>query len=206
MRPRIELGRRQCLFYGAIKFGAVIGVMAAMLTGTILPAYAETGTVQVNVAKAGFIVGVGGGSGTLRFKGKTYRLRVDGISAGTIGVARAVLVGTASNLRVAEDIVGTYSAVSAGIAVAGGGKSARLQNSKGVILELHGRQVGFDLSLNLSGVSVTQPYSSCEWSRAGGKLRLWVSILPCLFGTRIRSQQVQSQRSGAVTGCGQRQS
>ena len=117
-------------------------------------AFAETGTVRIRIAKAGFIIGVGGGSGVLHFKGKSYRLRVGGVSAGTIGVAQADLVGTAENLRTAADIAGSYSAVSAGLAVAGGGKTAQLKNSKGVVLKLRGQQVGFELSLNLSGVSI----------------------------------------------------
>jgi hypothetical protein len=141
--------------FGLIKNGAAILGAAVILASAALPSYAETGTVRVRIAKAGFIVGVGGGSGILHFKGRNYRLRIDGISAGTIGIARADLVGTASNLRTASDIAGTYSAVSAGVAVAAGGKTARLQNQKGVVLELHGTQVGFELSLNLSGVTVS---------------------------------------------------
>jgi hypothetical protein len=131
---------------------AGVALTAAVLQTSV--AFADTGTVRIRIAKAGFIIGVGGGSGVLHFKGKNYQLRVGGISAGTIGVAQADLVGTARNLRVPEDIVGTYSAVSAGLAVAGGGKTAQLQNSKGVLLLLRGQQVGFEVSLNLSGVNI----------------------------------------------------
>jgi hypothetical protein len=120
-----------------------------------LPSYAATGTVQLVVNKVGFIVGVGGGSGTLHFKGKTYRLVTGGVSAGTIGIAGANLVGTASNLNSATDIEGVYSAVSASVAVAGGAKGVTLQNSKGVILHLQGKQVGFEASLSLSGLTVS---------------------------------------------------
>jgi hypothetical protein len=109
----------------------------------------------MKITKVGFIVGVGGGSGTLTFRGKTYRLSISGVSAGTIGVAGADLVGTASNLRTAADIAGTYAAASAGIAVAGGAKAATLQNSNGVVLTLRGRQVGFAASLSVSGLTVS---------------------------------------------------
>jgi hypothetical protein len=51
--------------------------------------------------------------------------------------------------------VGTYSAVSAGVAVAGGRKAATLQNAKGVVLRLQGRQVGFEASLSLSGMTIS---------------------------------------------------
>ena len=141
--------------FRSTKFCAAIIVAAIMLTGAPSRSYAETGSVRLHVTKVGFIVGVGGGSGTLTFKGKQYRLRIGGVSAGTIGVAGADLVGTASNLETASDIAGAYSAASAGIAVAGGAKAATLQNSKGVVLQLQGQQVGFEASLSLSGLTIS---------------------------------------------------
>jgi hypothetical protein len=137
------------------KFCAAFIVAAVMLAGTLSQSYADTGSVRLKITKVGFIVGAGGGSGTLNFKGKSYRLSVGGVSAGTIGVAGADLVGTASNLRTAADIAGTYSAVSAGVAVAGGAKAATLQNSNGVVLQLQGRQVGFEASLSLGGMTIS---------------------------------------------------
>jgi hypothetical protein len=137
------------------KFCAAFVVTAVILTGVPSQSYAETGSVRLKITKVGFIVGVGGGSGILHFKGKNYRLSIGGVSAGTIGVAGADLVGTASNLRTAADIAGTYSAVSAGVAVAGGAKAATLQNSNGVVLQLQGRQVGLEASLSLSGLTIS---------------------------------------------------
>jgi len=129
--------------------------VAALLGLSISQSYADNGSVRLRVTKVGFIVGVGGGSGVLTFKGKHYRLSVGGVSAGTIGAAGADLVGTASNLRTAADIVGTYSAVSGGVAIAGGAKAATLKNSNGVVLQLHGRQVGFEASLSLGGLTIS---------------------------------------------------
>ncbi|MFY9599697.1 MAG: hypothetical protein WB540_18005 [Pseudolabrys sp.] len=126
-----------------------------MLTGAVSQSDADTGSVRLRITKVGFIVGVGGGSGTLNFKGRSYRLSIGGVSAGTIGAAGADLVGTASNLRTAADIAGTYSAISAGVAVAAGAKAVTLQNSNGVVLQLHGRQVGFEASLSLSGLTIS---------------------------------------------------
>jgi hypothetical protein len=137
------------------KFVSTVVMAAVMLVGVSSLSYAQTGSVRITVTKVGFIVGMGGGRGTLTYKGKSYPLRVGGISLGTIGVASAQLVGTASNLRSAADIAGTYTAVSAGVAVAGGGKVAQLQNANGVLLQLRGKQVGFEVSLNLSGLTVT---------------------------------------------------
>src|SRR5687768_18298676 len=105
---------------------ALAATLAPVLTA---PSWAATGTVHVEIAKAGFIVGVGGGRGTLIFNGRRYPLRVGGLSFGaTIGVSKADLVGTVSTLRVPSDIAGTYTAVGAGVAVAGGGSTIRLRN------------------------------------------------------------------------------
>ena len=142
------------LLRAAKYYAAIIGA-AVILAGAPSQSNADTGSVRLKVTKVGFIVGVGGGSGTLTFKGRTYRLSLSGVSAGTIGVAGADLVGTATNLRVAQDIAGAYSAASAGLAVAGGAKVVTLQNAKGVVLQLQGRQVGFEASLSLSGLTIS---------------------------------------------------
>ena len=137
-----------------IKCGAGIMLAALMLFAVTAPSQAETGGVRLRITKAGFIIGVGGGTGTLTFRGRSYPLSVGGLSVGTLGAASADLVGSAHNLRRAEDIVGTYTAVGAGAAIGGGAASVRLRNSNGVVLELRGRQVGLQVSLNLSGMTV----------------------------------------------------
>ena len=77
------------------------------------------------------------------------------MSVGTFGAASADVVGRAFNLRRPQDIVGTYTAVGAGVAIAGGATAARLQNQNGVVMEVRGRQIGLEASLNLSGMSVS---------------------------------------------------
>jgi hypothetical protein len=132
-------------------------VLAMVPIALPAPSHAQTtGSIVVEVSRAGFIVGVGGGRGVLTFQGRRYPFTVGGLSVGfTVGVSAAQLVGRASNLRQASDLAGTYSAVGAGIAVAGGGQGIRLQNARGVVLELQGRRVGFDVSAGIGGVTIT---------------------------------------------------
>ena len=118
-------------------------------------ARAQSGSIQIEIFKAGFIIGVSGGSGTLFYQGRSYPLSIGGVSLGaTIGASKAELVGEVYNLRHPGDINGTYTAVQAGIAVAGGGKVAELQNSRGVVLKVSGRQIGLEFSLDLSGMQI----------------------------------------------------
>ena len=142
-------------FTRTIKSAAVVFAAAAMLIVATLPSQADTGAVRFRVGSAGFINGVGGGSGTLTFHGKTYPLRVSGVSLGMIGVSSADLVGRARNLRRASDIAGSYTAVGAGLAIAGGASTARMQNANGVVLEVRGTKVGFSASLDLSGLTIS---------------------------------------------------
>jgi len=139
------------------KIAAVMTAGLCLAVSAVSPAAAATGRVAINISKAGIVIGGTSGQGTLHLHGHNYHLSISGVSAGTIGIAQASLQGTAANLHSAADITGTYSAVAAGIAVAGGEMSTQLQNSKGVVLNLRGRQVGFDLSLSLSGMTITAP-------------------------------------------------
>jgi len=141
-------------FRHAFHYGLVaLAVTASPVLAT--PGWAATGTVRIEVVKAGFIVGVGGGRGVLVFQGRRYSLSVGGLSLGaTIGASKADLVGRAYNLHRATDIVGTYSAVGGGVAVGGGASGIRLQNARGVVLELRGRNIGLELNANVSGVEI----------------------------------------------------
>jgi lipid-binding SYLF domain-containing protein len=130
---------------------------SALATGAFLPpAEAATGSIAIRILSAGFIFGASGGSGVLSFEGQQYPLSIGGISAGaTIGASGTELVGTASHLQSPGDIEGIYSAIGAGLSVAGGRSAAQLSNARGVVLRLRGRQVGFMFSLDLSGMQIS---------------------------------------------------
>src|SRR5262249_14117444 len=119
-------------------------------------AQAETGAVRIRVAKAGFIVGVGGGSGVLVFRGQSYPFSVGGMSFGaTIGASSTDYVGRARHLVRPSDIAGTYTALGAGGVLAGGASVATLRNARGVVLELQGRKVGLEASVAVSGLEIS---------------------------------------------------
>ena len=134
--------------------GAVLGLVAMTILSTV--SQAETGSIRVEFTKAGFIVGVGEGRGILTFRGRHYPFRVSGMSFGaTIGASTNRLVGRALNMRAPGDLAGTYSAIGAGGALAGGAGGAQLQNAKGVILQLQGVKVGVELSAAVGAIEIT---------------------------------------------------
>ena len=143
--------------FNPLRLTSLIALALAAALSFSTPASAQTpsGTIAFKVFKVGFIIGTGGGSGTLFYQGKSYPLNVGGISLGlTIGASSADLVGEVYNLTNPADIQGTYSAVSASVAIAGGGMTASLQNSRGVVLKVRGKQIGLEVSLDLGGLSI----------------------------------------------------
>jgi hypothetical protein len=138
----------------ALKFAVALVAAVMMLAGFSTNSRAASGVVHLKVVKAGFILGIGGGRGTLTFHGARYPLTVGGIGLGSFGIAGATLVGTAYNLHRASDIAGTYGAAGAGATFVGGAAMAQLQNEKGVVLKLRGIQTGFQISLGLAGMTI----------------------------------------------------
>ena len=130
-------------------------VVAGALLGFAPAAFAANGTIELEIYKAGFIVGGSGGSGTLKLDGKRYPLTIGGVSLGaTIGFSKAQLVGSVRNIKKPSDIEGVFTAGTAGVAVAGGPKVAELKNSNGVELSVKGQQVGLEFSVDLSGMEI----------------------------------------------------
>lgn len=128
---------------------------AAFFAIVPLSATAKDGRIRLQIVKAGLVIGVGGGSGTLSFKGKNYPLSIGGLSVGaTIGGSVANLTGTVRNLKRPSDIIGQYSAVGGGGAVIAGVAAVELQNNRGVLIRVSGPQVGLEFSVDLGGLTI----------------------------------------------------
>ena len=132
-----------------------IGLFVSLLVVQSAPVGAQSGRVQLHIGKVGFVVGVSGGNGTLFHNEQAYPLTIGGVRVGlTIGASSADLVGNVYNLTQPSDIEGTYTAGEGSAAFGAGAESWVLTNEKGVRLEMHGNQVGFEASLDLGGMTV----------------------------------------------------
>jgi hypothetical protein len=133
----------------------IIIALAALLCVSS-PARADSGSVRISFVKAGFVIGGAVGSGTLTFRGRTYRLSVGGLSYGfTFGGSQTFLRGRVSNINHPSDIEGVYGAAGAGATVIRGPQAIILTNQKGAVLELSGNQTGLMVNLDLSGMALT---------------------------------------------------
>lgn len=128
----------------------------AVAAGVVTPSHAITGAVRVTVVKAGFVVGAGGGRGTLTFRHRNCPFVVQGLSVGlTAGASVNKLVGRADYMNELGDFAGTYSVVGAGGALIGGVGGVQLRNNKGVVLSLQGAKAGLEVSANITKVVIT---------------------------------------------------
>jgi hypothetical protein len=132
---------------------ALVAVFAIGFTST---ARADEGYVRIQFLKAGWVIGGTVGSGTLTFKGRTYRLAIGGLSYGlTFGGAVTNLRGRVSNIYSARDVEGVYGAGAAGAAVIRGPQAVILTNQRGAVMELAGGQTGLMVNLDLNGMAVS---------------------------------------------------
>ena len=133
---------------------ALIALVA--LVGSFSASYADSGTVTLTIYKAGWIIGGSGGSGTLYFNGRQYRLSTGGLDYGLVfGGSKTVLHGRVSNITRPSDVAGVYGAAGAGLAVGAGARAIVLTNQKGAVLQLSGTQVGLMANVDLSGLAIT---------------------------------------------------
>jgi hypothetical protein len=153
MQPLLERGKAETM-------SSIIRLAAITLFALVVPATSAlaqvSGNVRVKFVKAGVIVGAGGGSGVLTYRGRDYPFRVSGISMGlTAGASVSRLEGRASGIRQVSDFAGTYSAVGAAGALVGGLGGVHLRNEKGVTIALQGFTAGMEFAANLSGIRIS---------------------------------------------------
>lgn len=133
---------------------ALIGLIAVAASST--QSQADSGYVTLTIYKAGWVIGGSGGSGTLKFRGRTYALSTGGLDYGLVfGGSKTVLRGRVTNINRPSDVAGVYGAAGAGLAVGAGARAIILTNQKGAVLELSGKQVGLLANLDLSGLAIT---------------------------------------------------
>ena len=132
-----------------------VGVLASFLGGlAVAQEKKPDATLKLTERDVAIGVGFSWGKGTLNYKGKTYPVKVEGLSVGEVGVNQATAVGNVYNLKKLEDFNGTYTAVGAGATVAGGGSVATMRNQNGVRVTLRSTSRGIKFTLGASGVTM----------------------------------------------------
>ena len=131
------------------KFVVVVALILLPISASI-QVRAEEGRIHITFSKPGN----GSESGYLFYQGQRYGLGVSATKIGRIRVSTIDLIGTASNLRSVADILGTYNGSNPEAGLLRRSITARLENAKGVVLEIRAVNLGRWSALDLSGMTL----------------------------------------------------
>ncbi|HBZ70692.1 MAG TPA: hypothetical protein DEP35_13545 [Deltaproteobacteria bacterium] len=137
---------------------AAITVLSLVLVATSVTADEEPKTPDATVKLSGTSVALGlgyaWGSGILTYKGKEYKFKINGLSAGAIGATSINTTGDVYHLSQLADFPGTYAGLTASATVGGGIDFSIIQNASGVYIQLHGTSMGMLFQAGPSGISL----------------------------------------------------
>lgn len=129
---------------------------AAFVAGN---AYAAEKVPDATLELTGGSVAVGIGfswaEGTLTYKGKQHKVKVEGLSVGDVGVSKSAASGKVYDLKDLAAFDGNYTAAAAGATVGGGGAASAMRNQNGVVIELLSTTQGLKFTFAASGVKMT---------------------------------------------------
>jgi hypothetical protein len=119
-------------------------------------AAADEADATVDLTGGSVAAGVGyvWGNGDLTYKGQKHQFKLSGVSIVDVGAARIAASGVVYHLKNLSDFDGDYSAVTAGITVAGGGSAALLKNQHGVVIKLLATTEGLRFNLSANGITI----------------------------------------------------
>jgi hypothetical protein len=111
-------------------------------------------TLALHAGSVAAGIGISWGGGTLKYKGKEYPIDVKGLSVGDVGATSIEASGKVYHLKSISDFDGNYTAVGAGMTVAGGGSVATMKNQNGVTVDLVATTKGLKFTLGAGGVDM----------------------------------------------------
>jgi len=133
----------------------VLGGLLSMVGPAGAQDWVPAATLELSQGSVAAGIGFSWGSGTLTYLGRTYPVKVRGLSVGEAGFTWGTAKGIVLDLKRLEDLSGTYVAGGAGATVFGGGEAVTMKNQNGVVVELTTSNVGVSFKLAVSGVRLT---------------------------------------------------
>jgi hypothetical protein len=144
--------RTNKIFFGLVM---VALLLLAVAPGNAQAPYPPMGSISIDMTSVSAGVGFSSGSGVLRYQGKTYLFKIDGLSVGSVGISQISAVGNVYNINSVSQFAGNYAAVGAGVALAGGMAGLKMQNQSGVIINLYAVQQGVQLNIGPQGFNIS---------------------------------------------------
>ena len=113
------------------------------------------GAVSLKGGSVAAGIGYTWGSGELNYGEGSHEFAIHGVSIVDVGVTNYTATGAVYNLKKLSDFAGNYTAVGAGLTIAGGGTAVYLKNENGVVIKLVATDVGLKFKLSADGVHVS---------------------------------------------------
>jgi hypothetical protein len=130
-------------------------LLMAVTPGIAQAPYQPMGSISIDMTSVAAGVGASWGSGVLRFQGKRYPFKINGLSVGNVGIATITAVGNVYNMNNVSQFPGNYAAVGAGVSLAGGIAGLKMQNQSGVIIDVYAVQQGVQLNVGPQGFEIS---------------------------------------------------
>ena len=136
---------------------AVITVVSLCVGLSLAADPKKKADATLKLTEGSVAVGIGWswGKGTLSYKGKSYPVKVEGLTVGEVGVKRANAVGSVYDLKNLADFDGTYVAGGAGATIGGGAGITAMKNQNGVTIEMKSTTQGASLKLAAEGLKLS---------------------------------------------------
>jgi hypothetical protein len=140
---------------GVIGLVAVASAVSLLVGLALAQAKKPDATLALSEGTVAVGIGFSWGKGTLTYQGKSYPVKVTGLSVGEVGVNRATGAGEVYNLKKLADFDGNYVGAGAGATVAGGAGITAMKNQNGVVIELKSTTQGASLKLAAEGLKLS---------------------------------------------------
>ena len=142
---------------GLVAVVGVVSMLAGLGVAQEKKAAKKAPDATLSLSEGTVAVGIGysWGKGTLKYKGKSYPVKVEGLSVGEVGVNRATATGNVYNLKSLADFDGQFVAGGAEATVGGGAGITAMKNQNGVSIELKSTTQGASLKLAAEGLKLS---------------------------------------------------
>jgi hypothetical protein len=136
---------------------ALVLLMSCSLVGIRYAAADDIPSAIIEMSGGSVAIGIGysWANGTMTYQGQKYAFKADGLSILHVGASGYTASGVVYNLNNLSDFNGVYTAVSAGIAIAGGASAIAMRNSHGVVIKMTSTHAGLNFALGPKGVTLT---------------------------------------------------
>ena len=141
----------------------IVCAIAVLAATTLLAAPVEAkgkgpradGTIRLEEKSVAVGIGYSWGGGTLRWRGKTVKFKIDGLTVQAVGASESEATGYVYNLKKLSDFPGTYAAIAAGAAAGGGKGITSMKNANGVRITLRFTARGAEATAGPEGVKIS---------------------------------------------------